>query len=172
MFGILLLGLSAQALNVLGLAVSPSSSQLSASGPRYSLPQLDRDPSLRAQEVSLNRAGYLYGPPLIGNSSYFPIGTLGRQRVAADVNAFKHNAVFITKAIDAESGAVVDKIAKVLQLITQSCRQLIVGRRVVSRVLQIMSCFIRMNGNNQIQLASLPATSPIILKTCSSQWSD
>ena len=114
MFTIFLLGLFAQALHVLGLAISPSSSQLSVLGPGYSIPQLDPDPSLRAQEVSFNRAGYSYGPPLIGNSSYFPTGTLGSQRVAADVSAFKQNAAFITKAIEAESGAVINKILKVL----------------------------------------------------------
>ena len=117
MFGILLLGLSAQALHVLGLAISPPSSQLSASGPGYSLPQQDPDPALRTLEVSLNRAGYLYGPPLIGNSSYFPTGKLGSRRVVADVSAFKQNAAFITKAIEEESGAVVDKITKVLTLL-------------------------------------------------------
>lgn len=79
----------------------------------YSLPQYDPNPSQRAQEVASSHAGYLYGPSLIGNSSFFPSGPLGNQRVASDVVGFERNAAFITEAIEKESEAVIDTIKRV-----------------------------------------------------------
>lgn len=110
----LLIGLFALGDTVLGLA-SQSPNQI-LSSPGYTLPQLDPNPSLRAQEVAINHAGFLYGPPLIGNSSFFPAGKLGNQRVGTDVIAFQRNAAFITQSIEKESVAVVEKITKVLYI--------------------------------------------------------
>lgn len=106
-----LLGLSIRVSIVLGLTPSSPSSIFASSG--YILPQFDPNPTQRGQEVALNHAGYLYGPSLIGNSSYFPAGRLGAQRVAADVVAFRQNAAFITESIEAERGAVEARIIQV-----------------------------------------------------------
>ena len=111
MLNILLIGLFICGDIVQGLAPPHSGPLLSSSG--YILPQLDPNPSQRAQEVAINYAGFLYGPPLIGNLSFFPAGTLGVQRVYADIEGFKQNAVFITEAIEKESGAVVQEITQV-----------------------------------------------------------
>ena len=81
--------------------------------PKYSLPQFDHNPSQRRNEVALNHAGFLYGPSLIGNSSFFPTGTLGDQRVNADVGAFLQNSAFINQSIEDERGAVVQKVTQV-----------------------------------------------------------
>ena len=101
---------------VLGAAPPPSNPSLlnpTYVEPKYALPQFDRNPSQRRDEVASNHAGFLYGPPLIGNSSFFPNGTLGSQRVNADVAAFTQNAAFITQSIEAERGAVVQKVTQV-----------------------------------------------------------
>ena len=100
-----LIGLFACSDVVLGLA--PPIPNPSISSPRYILPQLDPNPSQRAQEVALSRAGFLYGPPLIGNSSFFPTGQLGNQRVRADVDGFIRNAEFINQTITNESNGVI-----------------------------------------------------------------
>ena len=112
MLRFLLLGLSFQTGAVLSLSPGSSSSILSKSG--YVLPQFDPNPSERSQEVAINHAGFLYGPPLIGNSSYFPGGALGRQRINSDILAFQENAALITQSIHDESGAVEERITKVL----------------------------------------------------------
>ena len=96
---------------VLGLTLPGSDPSMSKPG--LFLPQFDPNSSQRAQEVAITRAGYLYGPPLIGNSSFFPKGTLGTQRVEADELAFAQNAAFITEAIYNESGPVIQKITEV-----------------------------------------------------------
>ena len=84
---------------------------------KYTLPQFDPNPSQRLAEVALNHAGFLYGPPLIGNSSFFPTGNLGGARVNEDVNAFVQNAASITQSIAAEQGAVVQKVTQVLYIL-------------------------------------------------------
>ena len=114
MLSFLLLGLSFQAGIVLGL--NPGSSSSIISKPGYVLPQFDPNPSERSQEVAINHAGFLYDPPLIGNSSFFPGGALGSQRVNSDLSAFLQNAAFITKAIDDESGVVEDRVSKVSEM--------------------------------------------------------
>lgn len=114
MLNLFLIGLFARGDVVLGL--TPPSSGPSISNPRYILPQLDPNPSQRAQEVAINRAGFLYGPPLIGNSSFFPGGALGGQRVEADVAAFTQNAAFITQAIETESAPVIQKVTQVINI--------------------------------------------------------
>ena len=52
----------------------------------------DPDPAKHAVEIQTNRAGYLYGLPLIGNSSFFPTGILGEQLVANNINLWEQDA--------------------------------------------------------------------------------
>ncbi|KAL8650141.1 MAG: hypothetical protein Q9210_004000 [Variospora velana] len=73
------------------------------SNPAFLLPQSDPTPLLRAGEVAIRKAGFSYGPPLLGNSSFFPSGPLGDLRVAADVGIFIKNAAYITLSIEKET---------------------------------------------------------------------
>ena len=162
---------------VLGLA--PPTSNPSLLSPtyvesKYSLPQFDPNPSQRRDEVASNHAGFLYGPPLIGNSSFFPAGTLGGQRVNADVVAFTQNAVFITQSIEAERSAVVQKVTQVLYIFVQrrTLNQLIVERLGVFKIYPAMSFSTKMNGNSLTPSASRPATSPITARIFTSRWRD
>ncbi|KAL6720873.1 hypothetical protein ACLMJK_002798 [Lecanora helva] len=110
MLRLLCLGLLTLQVEVLGLAPPPSPQAISNQG--YVLPQFDPNPSQRAQEVAINHAGYLYDPPLIGNSSYFPGGKLGTFRWGQDIKEFLGNAAFITNAIEEERIPVVEKITQ------------------------------------------------------------
>ena len=149
-----LLGLSARFFLV--HCIGPDSQSSISQSSAYSLPQFDKNPTLRAQEVSINHAGFLYGPPLIGNNSFFPGGKLGSKRVASDVVAFKENAAFITQAVEKESGPVIAKITKALDLVVRHVAdRLIVGRRVVSRICPTTSFSTRTSGVNRILLVSL-----------------
>ncbi|KAL8694933.1 MAG: hypothetical protein Q9218_000504 [Villophora microphyllina] len=97
------------ALGVLALThalPSRGSSRINPSNATYVLPQSDPNPSQRAAEIAIDRAGYLYGPPLLGNNSFFPTGPLGNQRVAADIAVFTANASYITESIEKEAGPV------------------------------------------------------------------
>ena len=162
------------------LSLAPPTSDPSLLSPKfveskYSLPQFDSNPSQRRDEVASNHAGFLYGSPLIGNSSFFPAGTLGGQRVNADVAAFTQNAAFITQSIEAERSAVVQKVTQVLYIDSSSERtlnQLIVERRGVFKIFLATSFSTRMNGNNPTLSASHPATSPTTAKIFIFRWSD
>lgn len=54
----------------------------------YVLPMFDKNESSRAEEISNNLVGYLYGPSLLGNLSYYPTGTLGKALVQEDVEYY------------------------------------------------------------------------------------
>ncbi|KAI9762126.1 MAG: hypothetical protein M4579_000606 [Chaenotheca gracillima] len=59
---------------------------------RYLLPMFDRNPSARAYEIERNRAGFKYGPSLLGNLSYFPTGPLGDPMVKREVASLYQDA--------------------------------------------------------------------------------
>ena len=176
MFTSFLIGLFSCSGLVLGLPPLVSNPSLLSPkyvGAQYTLPQFDPNPSQRLNEVATNRAGFLYGPPLIGNSSFFPTGNLGGARVTEDVAAFVTNAAYINLSIEAERGAVVQKVTQVLYILVQrgTLSQLIVKRREGFKICPATSFFTKMNGKNLTLLASRPATSPTTPKIFTSRWS-
>jgi hypothetical protein len=56
--------------------------------PQASLPKDDCDPATRAAAIETKREGFLYGPSLIGDASFFPAGPLGNATVNADLVPF------------------------------------------------------------------------------------
>ncbi|KAH8600906.1 lipoxygenase [Bisporella sp. PMI_857] len=52
------------------------------------LPQYDDDPVSRAASVEVKRAGFLYGPSLMGDAAFFPTGSLGTTTVNRDFALF------------------------------------------------------------------------------------
>ena len=63
----------------------------------------DPNPAVRAAELEKNRAGYQYGPSLIGNSSFFLTGSLGDQLVESEVALWNKDAQPVRAAIQAEA---------------------------------------------------------------------
>lgn len=166
-----LFGLSIPVSIVLGLAPSSPSSIFSDSG--YFLPQFDPNPTQRVQEVAINHAGFLYGPPLIGNSSYFPAGKIGAQRVAADVVAFRQNAAFITEAIEEERGAVEARIIQVASNPSQIVfTKITLSRPAGSKIFQATSCFIQTRGKSPTLSVLLLDIFPITPRIYTFRWSD
>lgn len=108
------------ALGVLASANAlPGFSKVASSNAAYVLPQLDPNLLSRQQEVVAGRAGYRYGPSLLGNSSFFPTGPLGDQRVAADVALFTKNATYITLSIEKETPPVEEAVRAVCTVLPQ-----------------------------------------------------
>ena len=79
----------------------------------YVLPMYDPNPAARAAELARNRAGYQYGPSLIGNSSFFLTGTLGDQLVNSEIALWNQDAAPVRAAIRAEAAPVVGAIQAV-----------------------------------------------------------
>ena len=64
-----------------------------------SLPQHDSDPTARSQAILVKRQGYLYGPSLIGNSSFFISGNLGVARMDADIVQFSIDEDYVNGTV-------------------------------------------------------------------------
>ena len=73
----------------------------------------DPNPAARATEIQQNRAGYLYGPSLIGNSSFFLTGPLGDQLVQAEVALWNKDAAPVRAAVQAEATPVLQSVGAV-----------------------------------------------------------
>src|SRR6187402_2184980 len=76
------------------------------------LPQFDNTTS-RAAAIRVKREGYLYGPSLLGNSSFFPTGSLAAVRIQADVAQFEVDSTLVTANSDKDLAAVQETITAV-----------------------------------------------------------
>lgn len=65
----------------------------------------DDVPSRRIAEIERKRQGYLYGPSLLGNTSYFPTGALGNVMVQQHTDQWLRDASWITSVVEQESNA-------------------------------------------------------------------
>ncbi|PWY93119.1 putative arachidonate 5-lipoxygenase [Aspergillus sclerotioniger CBS 115572] len=83
--------------------LNPSASLPDDHGLQYSLPMFDLQPWERVEEVRLAREGYLYGPPLLGNTSFFPTGVLGDAMVARDRAQWFRDVEYVTNNVYPES---------------------------------------------------------------------
>ena len=80
---------------------------LSAEDPRvpqgkntYTLPVFDPNSGERFEEILINRNGFQYGPPLLGNTSFFPTGVLGDAMVQADKQLWFRDVQYITEKVN------------------------------------------------------------------------
>lgn len=80
----------------------------------YYLPTFDSNPAKRTTEIQSNQAGYLYGPSLMGNSSFFLTGTLGDQLVANEVDQWHQDYTPVILTIENEAGPVEETILTVM----------------------------------------------------------
>lgn len=55
----------------------------------FTLPQYAVNHTARAADIEVKREGWIYGPSIAGNTSYYPNGTLGNAATEAD-----HKAAF------------------------------------------------------------------------------
>lgn len=84
------------------------SSRLEKSSPwknrsKFTVPAETKVPSVRAREVERKRQGYLYGPSLIGNTSYFPMGFMGDAMVQQHVDEWLQDAAWVTGVVEEEA---------------------------------------------------------------------
>ena len=69
-------------------------------GQGFVLPVFDINWSERYKEIHANRKGYLYGPPLLGNTSYFPMGVLGDAMVQRDKRLWFRDVQYVTDNVN------------------------------------------------------------------------
>ena len=69
---------------------------------RFVLPFSESSWADRFLETRRNRDGYQYGPPLLGNTSFFPTGILGEARVRNDKQLWFQDVQFIIENVNKE----------------------------------------------------------------------
>ena len=69
---------------------------------RFVLPFSDTSWADRFLEIRRNRGGYQYGPPLLGNTSFFLTGILGEARVRNDKQLWFRDVQYITENVNKE----------------------------------------------------------------------
>ena len=69
---------------------------------RFVLPFSDSSWADRFLEIRRNRDGYQYGPPLLGNTSFFLTGILGEARVRNDKQLWFRDVQYITENVNKE----------------------------------------------------------------------
>jgi len=77
------------------------------------LPMYDNEPEKRRKEIEEKRKGFLYGKSLLGNSSYFPTGTLGDAMVQTQQRQWYAEADPLTQAVGFDSMMAFDALEKV-----------------------------------------------------------
>lgn len=70
----------------------------------------------RAYEVEEKRQGYLYGPSLLGNTSYFPVGILGDAMVQQHIQQWQESAAWVTNAVEEEMNIATAALEKVCRI--------------------------------------------------------
>lgn len=86
---------------------------MNGSNSSYSLPMFDPNAAARAAEIADDRAGYLYQPSLIGNSSFFLGGPKGGQLVQTDIGLWTNDATPQRVAVQDEAVLVRQSLAAV-----------------------------------------------------------
>lgn len=80
---------------------------------RLLLPIEDPDLFPRRMEVMYRQAGFLYGPSLLGNSSYFPTGLLGDVMAKQHQDQWYEDAMWLVDTVHEEEVAVLAAIQQV-----------------------------------------------------------
>ena len=125
---------------------------------RYVLPLFDSFWSDRFKEIWTNREGYQYGPPLLGNTSYFPTGALGDAMVLRDKELWMRDVKYVTENVNnKELPKASQALAAVgLLLDTRAVKKLTVVRLVGCKIFRAMLSSTMASGRPLSQTAYLP----------------
>lgn len=90
---------------------------------KFTLPTEDNSPSMRVLEIQQKRHGYLYGPSLLGNTSYFPSGVSGQAMVQQHMDEWLQDASWLTNVVEEEENAAAATLKKAssIHLFLSSC---------------------------------------------------
>lgn len=80
--------------------LSPGYPRISHGKDIYALPIFDANATDRFEEIRINREGYQYGEPLLGNTSFFPTGVLGDAKVLSDKQLWFQDVQYITDNVN------------------------------------------------------------------------
>ncbi|KAK1475339.1 manganese lipoxygenase [Colletotrichum abscissum] len=94
-------------------ALSPTTVSTQQAAPtKYTLPNEDNDLSSRAEEIKVKQQAITYGEPLIGDTSFFPNGSLGTQISLRDQSLWLKDSEHVARFAINESAAALEDITK------------------------------------------------------------
>ncbi|KAI9166385.1 Manganese lipoxygenase [Paramyrothecium foliicola] len=99
-------------MHVLHVLLSVLAIAAAAPSTKYTLPQHDaeEEQTLRRQEIEQKQADILYGPSLIGETSFYPAGPVGKQISVRDQLQWRNDSAFVQQAAAKEAVAVAKAI--------------------------------------------------------------
>jgi len=80
------------------------------------LPMYDDEPWKRISNIQKKQRGYLYGPSLLGNTSFFPAGNLGQLMAQQDGEKWRSDAAWIVSNVAKESKLAAAALTKVITI--------------------------------------------------------
>lgn len=83
---------------------------------RMVLPMYDHEPWKRISNIQKKQRGYLYGPSLLGNTSFFPGGHLGQLLAQQDGAKWREDAAYVVSNVAKESILAADALKKVITI--------------------------------------------------------
>lgn len=79
---------------------------------KFTISAGDTFSSLRALEIERKRQGYLYGPSLLGNTSYFPTGIMGDAMVQQHIDEWLQDASWMNSVVEEEAKSAARALSK------------------------------------------------------------
>ena len=79
---------------------------------KFTISAGDTFSSLRALEIERKRQGYLYGPSLLGNTSYFPTGIMGDAMVQQHIDEWLQDASWMNSVVEEEAKSAAKALLK------------------------------------------------------------
>lgn len=79
---------------------------------KFTISAEDKYSSLRALEIERKRQGYLYGPSLLGNTSYFPTGIMGDSMVQQHIDEWLQDASWMNSVVEEEAKSAAGALSK------------------------------------------------------------
>jgi arachidonate 15-lipoxygenase (second type)/8-lipoxygenase (S-type) len=93
-------------------AAAPAITRAISDAP-YSLPMTNSNATVRAVAILDKREGFLYGPSICGNVSYWPTGSLGNSTTESDFTTFTVDSQYIQAAIKVDETTAAETITAV-----------------------------------------------------------
>lgn len=156
--------------------VNPTTASTQQPAPtRYTLPNEDSDRSSRAEEIKLKQQITTYGEPLIGDTSFFPNGSLGTQISLRDQSLWLKDSEPVARFAINESAAALEDITKVAQILFIDANNCLADIHVSSMVALSVSrtskSSMMVTGQDRFLAASPEASSATFRRTFCSLWS-
>lgn len=97
----------------LPLAADDPAAAATPSTTMYTLPNNDPNQEQRKAGVAWKRGNFIYGPSILGNTTFYPTGALGKNMSMRDMELWRIDSLDQTLKVEREQNITLDAILKV-----------------------------------------------------------